>query len=67
MTAMRKKIRSNKTIYIGIAIAGLLSLLGMALIGGNSPYITRSAPRSARCNTCGSSASAIRISSPRTG
>ena len=33
---MRKKIRSNKTIYIGIAIAGLLSLLGMALIGGNS-------------------------------
>ena len=36
MTAMRKKRRSNKTIYIGIAIAGLLSLLGMALIGGNS-------------------------------
>lgn len=33
---MRKKRRSNKTIYIGIAIAGLLSLLGMALIGGNS-------------------------------
>lgn len=36
MTAIRKKRRSNKTIYIGIAIAGLLSLLGMALIGGNS-------------------------------
>jgi len=36
VTAMRKKRRSNKTIYIGIAIAGLLSLLGMALIGGNS-------------------------------
>ena len=35
---MRKKRRTNKTIYIGIAIAiaGLLSLLGMALIGGNS-------------------------------
>lgn len=33
---MRKKRRSNKTIYIGIAIAGLLSLLGMTLIGANS-------------------------------
>lgn len=33
---MREKRRFNKTIYIGIAIAGLLSLLGMALIGGNS-------------------------------
>lgn len=35
---MRKKRRSNKTIYIGIAIAiaGLLSLLGVALIGANS-------------------------------
>ena len=33
---MREKRRSNKTIYIGIAIAGLLSLLGMTLIGGNS-------------------------------
>lgn len=66
---MRKKRRSNKTIYIGIAIAiaGLLSLLGVALIGANSAYIPRSAPRSARCNTCGTSASAIRTSSPRTG
>ncbi len=33
---MRKKRRSNKPMYIGIAIAGLLSLLGMALIGANS-------------------------------
>lgn len=33
---MRKKRRSNKLMYIGIAIAGLLSLLGMALIGANS-------------------------------
>lgn len=33
---MKGKRRFNKTIYIGIAIAGLLSLLGMALIGGNS-------------------------------
>lgn len=33
---MRKKRRSSKTIYIGIAIAGLLSLLGMTLIGANS-------------------------------
>lgn len=33
---MRKKRRSNKPVYIGIAIAGLLSLLGMALIGANS-------------------------------
>ena len=42
MTAMRKKRRSNKTIYIGIAIAiaGLLSLLGVALIGGNSAVHT---------------------------
>lgn len=39
---MRKKRRSNKTIYIGIAIAiaGLLSLLGVALIGGNSAIHT---------------------------
>lgn len=39
---MRKKRRSNKTIYIGIAIAiaGLLSLLGVALIGGNSAVHT---------------------------
>ena len=42
MTAMRKKRRSNKTIYIGIAIAiaGLLSLLGVALIGANSAIHT---------------------------
>lgn len=33
---MRKKRRSSKTIYIAIAIAGLLSLLGMTLIGANS-------------------------------
>lgn len=33
---MRKKRRSNKPMYIGIAIAGLLSLLGMTLIGANS-------------------------------
>lgn len=33
---MRKKRRSSKPVYIGIAIAGLLSLLGMALIGANS-------------------------------
>lgn len=33
---MRKKRQSNKPMYIGIAIAGLLSLLGMALIGANS-------------------------------
>ena len=33
---MREKRRSSKTIYIGIAIAGLLSLLGMTLIGANS-------------------------------
>lgn len=39
---MRKKRRSNKTIYIGIAIAiaGLLSLLGVALIGANSAIHT---------------------------
>lgn len=39
---MRKKRRTNKTIYIGIAIAiaGLLSLLGVALIGGNSAIHT---------------------------
>lgn len=39
---MRKKRRTNKTIYIGIAIAiaGLLSLLGMALIGANSAIHT---------------------------
>lgn len=39
---MRKKRRTNKTIYIGIAIAiaGLLSLLGMALIGANSAVHT---------------------------
>lgn len=37
---MRKKRRSSKTIYIGIAIAGLLSLLGMALIGANSAIHT---------------------------
>lgn len=39
---MRKKRRTNKTIYIGIAIAiaGLLSLLGVALIGGNSAVHT---------------------------
>ena len=42
MTAMRKKRRTNKTIYIGtaIAIAGLLSLLGVALIGANSAIHT---------------------------
>lgn len=33
---MREKRRSSKTIYIAIAIAGLLSLLGMTLIGANS-------------------------------
>lgn len=33
---MRKKRRFNKLMYIGIAIAGLLLLLGMALIGANS-------------------------------
>lgn len=39
---MRKKRRTNKTIYIGIAIAiaGLLSLLGVALIGANSAIHT---------------------------
>ena len=37
---MRKKRRSSKTIYIGIAIAGLLSLLGMTLIGANSAIHT---------------------------
>lgn len=37
---MRKKRRSNKPMYIGIAIAGLLSLLGMALIGANSAVHT---------------------------
>ena len=37
---MRKKRRSSKTIYIAIAIAGLLSLLGMALIGANSAIHT---------------------------
>ena len=37
---MRKKRRSSKTIYIGIAIAGLLSLLGMTLIGANSAVHT---------------------------
>lgn len=39
---MRKKRRTNKTIYIGIAIAiaGLLSLLGVALIGANSAVHT---------------------------
>ena len=40
MTEMRKKRRSSKTIYIGIAIAGLLSLLGMTLIGANSAIHT---------------------------
>lgn len=33
---MRKKRRFNKLMYIGIAIAGLLLLLGMVLIGANS-------------------------------
>ena len=33
---MRKKRLSNKTIYIGIAVVGLLALLGAALIGGHS-------------------------------
>lgn len=37
---MRKKRRSSKTIYIAIAIAGLLSLLGMTLIGANSAIHT---------------------------
>ena len=37
---MREKRRSSKTIYIAIAIAGLLSLLGMALIGANSAIHT---------------------------
>lgn len=37
---MRKKRRSNKLMYIGIAIAGLLSLLGVALIGANSAIHT---------------------------
>lgn len=37
---MRKKRRSSKTIYIVIAIAGLLSLLGMTLIGANSAIHT---------------------------
>lgn len=37
---MREKRRSSKTIYIGIAIAGLLSLLGMTLIGANSAIHT---------------------------
>ena len=39
---MRKKRRTNKTIYIGIAIAiaALLSLLGVALIGANSAIHT---------------------------
>ena len=37
---MRKKRRSSKTIYIGIAIAGLLSLLGMTLLGANSAIHT---------------------------
>lgn len=37
---MREKRRSSKTIYIGIAIAGLLSLLGMTLIGANSAVHT---------------------------
>ena len=39
---MRKKRRSTTTIYIGIAIAiaGLLSLLGVALIGANSAIHT---------------------------
>lgn len=66
---MRKKRRSNKTIYIGIAIAiaGLLSLLGVALIGANSAIHTAERTAEPRCNTCVSSASAIRISSPRTG
>lgn len=37
---MREKRRSSKTIYIAIAIAGLLSLLGMTLIGANSAIHT---------------------------